>query len=382
MTARPYHTLDEIKSLLLAQMPGVAYHYAPWVKGAYENQGNYFTLNPGRADRNVGSFWVRLTGAKAGSWQDKATGQFGDILDLIKLHLGCSNADALREARAYLGLDTEDPATRRIRAEAAEKAKAQRKEAEARLRATEARRARQAQAIWLSAQPGIAGTPVEAYLRDQRAIDLRRLGRQPGALRYAPACYFKQIDAETGECFEGEGPAMVAAITRDGKHVSTHRTWLARGRDGVWGKAPLPKAKMVLGNYAGGCINLWRGTRPDGKKPPSLAMCPPGTRVYITEGIEDALTAMMMLPHARHLTAIAIGNFAQVRLPANVAEVIILGDNDGDLTPLNRALEAHRAEGRRAGVYLPRTPGCKDLNDEWRALLAQETRDQRREVAR
>lgn len=378
--ARAAHSVDEIKALLLAQMPGIVHRYAPPAKGSHERQGLYFTLNPGRVDRSVGSFWVEMRGARMGCWRDVATGAFGDILDLIALAMNCSNRDAIREARAQLGLDTEDPATRRLRAKALADAQVRQAEAERRQREDNQRRAKQAQALWLSGAPGIGGTPVEAYLRDQRAIDLRRLGRQPGALRFAPACYYNQTDPETGEVFEGEAPAMLAAITRDGKHVSTHRTWLARGRDGVWGKAALPKAKMVLGSYGGGAINLWRGVRSDGVKPPGLANCPPGTRVYITEGIEDAMTAMMLLPHARHLTAISVGNFAQVRLPANVAEVVLIGDNDPDLTALMRAVEAHRKAGRKVGMYLPRAPH-KDLNDEWRALLAVEVQDVRRAEA-
>ena len=365
----PAHSIDEIKALLLARMPAIAYVYAPQVQGSYEDKGLYHTLNPGRADNTVGSFIINMRGPKIGEFHDFSSHQHGDIIDLIALAMNCTNREAIREARAVLGLETEDPATKRLRAQALEQAKARQAEAERRARDDETRRSKQAQALWLSAQPSIGDTPVEAYLRDQRVIDLRRLGRQPRALRYAPACFYKQMDLDTGECFEGELPAMLAAITRGGKHVATHRTWLARGRDGVWGKAALPKAKMVLGGYGGGAINLWRGTRPDGVKPSGLGDCPPGTRVYITEGIEDAMTAVMLLPHARHLSAISVGNFAKVALPANVAEVVLIGDNDPDLRTLHRAVAAHRAAGRKAGVYLPRAPH-KDLNDEWRALLA------------
>lgn len=41
-------------------------HYAPPRGEWNEDRGLYFTLNPGRADRSVGSFIVALGGEKAG----------------------------------------------------------------------------------------------------------------------------------------------------------------------------------------------------------------------------------------------------------------------------------------------------------------------------
>ena len=48
--------------------------------GAYVAQGGryFFCLNPARADRHVGSFFVWLTGDAAGGWRDMATGEQGD----------------------------------------------------------------------------------------------------------------------------------------------------------------------------------------------------------------------------------------------------------------------------------------------------------------
>ena len=70
-------------------------------------QGRYWLVGdvqntPGR------SLFVRLTGpdagrGAAGKWTDAATGQHGDLLDLIRLNRGLDRlGDALGEARAFL----------------------------------------------------------------------------------------------------------------------------------------------------------------------------------------------------------------------------------------------------------------------------------------
>jgi hypothetical protein len=60
-----------------------------------------------------------------------------------------------------------------------------------------------AQAIWFAAEPSIAGKPPDEYFRG-RAIDLSRLGRQPGSLRYHPALFNTES--------RSSWPALVAAV--------------------------------------------------------------------------------------------------------------------------------------------------------------------------
>lgn len=50
------------------------------------------------------SLSVRLTGAKAGVWADFASGEKGDLIDLWAAVRGCSIAEAIREAKDYLGI--------------------------------------------------------------------------------------------------------------------------------------------------------------------------------------------------------------------------------------------------------------------------------------
>lgn len=373
MTTRQTYSLEQIKERLLEQVGNVVEHYAPRVQSSHtDTKGRYFTLNPGRADRSVGSFYVQMHGAKAGHWTDLATGEFGDILDLIALNLRCDLKDALREARTYLGLQTESPEDRARRDKAAQKAKADRQAAEQRDRENAARRVKQAQAIFLSAQENLRGTPVEYYLRDQRAIDLAKLGRQPRALRYLKDCRYYDVDPETGEVIEGCFPAMVAAVSDfRGRMVAVHRTWLAIGPDGRWDKAPVPKPKKVLGNFAGAAINIWRGTGPRGGKPASLPQCPPDTHVMMSEGIEDALSTVVLLPDARVIAGISLGNLGQVVLPANVSTLTLVADLDeggAAQAALQRAIAAHQKAGRTVRLFQNQWGG-KDLNDALRDAL-------------
>lgn len=381
---RHLHSIEEIKGMLLDRRHEVARHYAPPAQGSYEDRGAYFTLNPGRADRCVGSFVIWLDGAKVGKWTDFATGQHGDLLDLIALAMGGTIIDALREARGWLGLAHDTPADTARRAAAAERgrrlaAEARRKDAEQR-----ERRRRGAVALWLSGTERIAGTPAEYYLRDRRGIDLAALGRQPRALRFHPRVRYHHVDRETGEVIQGEWPAMLALVTdAKGQPTACHRTWLARDpRNGRWDKAPLPKAKKVLGDYAGAAIHLWAGTGPRGGKPGPLRDATPGQHLFIAEGIEDALSGAVALPDQRFWAAVSVSNFAGVVLPDTVARLTIIADQDEGpeaQAELARAIRVHAAAGREVRVW-KNTEGGKDLNDALRRRVEEQREKEGRDA--
>lgn len=366
--------------MLLAQLDSVVAQYAPAAKGSYIAFGKFFTLNPGRADRSVGSFCITMGGEKAGSWVDYAVGDvpgqgYGDVLDLIALSLGCDMKAALSEARTFLGLQTASPADRARRLAAAEDAKRRRKEQEIRDQDRKTRRSKAAVALWLGGREQLRGTPVDYYLRNQRGLDLNRLGRQPGVLRYVPVCKYYREDDQTGEVIETTYPAMVALITnKAGQNVAVHRTYLALDEHGRWDKAPVPDPKKVLGEFSGASIHLWKGIGPRGGKPVGLRYAPAGTRVLIAEGIEDALSAVFLMPHERVLAAISISNLGNVVLPATVTDVTLLADldeNDTARAQLDRAVKAHQDAGRTVRVFQNKWGG-KDLNDALRAAQSQE----------
>ena len=351
--------------MLVARIDEVAHRYAPEASGSYIDKHLYFTLNPGRADRSVGSFCVHLSGPRVGYWQDFATGAHGDPIDLIALYLGCNVSDALREARAFLGLQNASPDDLRRQKAAAEAARQRRREAETARAEMRLRVAKQARAIWLSAREDLTGTPVYHYLK-RRGIDLDALPRRPRAIRYLPDCFAKWIDTETGEVFEKRLPAMVTGVVdRNGDTVALHRTYLGLDATGRWAKAAMPSPKKVLGDYSGAAIRLWSGIGPRGGHPGALAAMPQGSRVYISEGIEDGLTAALIKPEARILAAISLGNLGAVALPPNITEVTLIADldeNDQAREALQRAVASHQKAGRVVRVW-QNHHGGKDLND-------------------
>jgi hypothetical protein len=384
--SRQMYSIEEIKDLLIGRMRDVAWHYAPPAKGSYEDKGQYFTLNPGRADRSVGSFVIHLSGPRAGTWKDFATGDHGDPFDLIGLALGLRDMkDQLREARSFLGLAIDSPAERAQREVAIAASRARQAAAEADLKRQAERKSRQAEAMWLAAEPKIAGTPVDHYLKG-RGIDLATIGHQPRALRYLAKCRYSFTDKTTGEVIEFDGPAMVAAMTNlQGRTVAIHRTWLAIDpATGRWGKVRIPHpsaegeflpAKKVYGWGDGCAIRLSSGLGPKGGKGAPLNRCPPGTRVHIAEGIETALSARILRPEARVLAAYSLSNMAQVGLPKEVAEVVLITDHD--FAPqaqeqLDEAIRQHQARGRVVRLWRSERPG-EDLND---ALIRAQAEEQ------
>ena len=69
-------------------------------------QGNYWQVGDTSGAKGQ-SLAIRLQaqgGRKAGSWQDFATGQYGDLIDLLHERLGSVTLkETLREARSFLG---------------------------------------------------------------------------------------------------------------------------------------------------------------------------------------------------------------------------------------------------------------------------------------
>jgi hypothetical protein len=195
-------------------------------------QGNYWTVGdvrntPGR------SMFVRLKDTakgSAGRWTDAATGEHGDLLDVVREALGLiAFGDVAKEARAFLGVSHESartptPAHQSTHTPAG---------------STEAGRR-----LFAMSQP-INGTVAETYLRGRGITALHATG----ALRFHPRCYYRPDDDRPTETW----PAMIAAVTDfDGRLTGVHRTWLAP--DGT-GKAPIDtpsSAQPKKQGHAGG----------------------------------------------------------------------------------------------------------------------------------
>ena len=129
---------------------------------------------------------------------DAATGEHGDLLDLIRHRLGATSLDpVLEEARAILSLP---PAPSRVPHPPP---------------TSSAERTAAADRLWGACRP-LAGTHAGAYLRAR--------GLAPDevpALRFHPALHYR--DGTRSE----QLPALVAAVTTsEGELAGIHRTWL------------------------------------------------------------------------------------------------------------------------------------------------------------
>lgn len=313
------------------------------------------------------SLYIRLDGAMAGNWRDMcpsgAGRDRGDLLWLIACVLFAGDLGrAVAWAKSWLRLDELDPG--RIEQHRLElEAEGERRSLAA---AEEIKRNRaNARRRWLAGVP-ISGTIVETYLRS-RAIDLRALGRAPGALRFNP-----RVQHGTGPDAVVL-PAMVAVITNlGGEHIATHRTWLKADGSGKAGAAEglVGKAKKVLGLFAGGHIPLWKGAC--GSMP--LRDVPPGTDIWVAEGIEDGLTAACADPSLRIVCGVCSSNLPQLELPPQIGRLVFLRQNDlpgSDAdTGWRQAIRAHRLAGRRVLQALP-PKGVKDINELAQLALAE-----------
>jgi hypothetical protein len=311
------------------------------------------------------SLVLNLFGAHAGHWIDHGGASRGedkgDILDLIAIvKCGGDRKRAIEWAKIEIGFtggsqrDLEQRQMRRA-AEAVEM--------NAKVEADTQARRDKAKSLYLRAIPLTDGRafPVVDYLR-HRMIDLRALGRAPGALRYLPECW----NAEAGRRL----PAMIAAVqSLDGDIMGVHRTYLDC-IDGRWVKHPrLANAKLTFGGSLGGHVPLWKGDCTGAARPP-LARIGPDTPVYVSEGIEDGLSFAMGRRDARVIAAVSLSKLGALCLPDAMGPLIVIAQNDPPESKAVKSLEREvgklQLRGRRVQTIWPPKPH-KDFNDWLRA---------------
>lgn len=296
-------------------------------------QGNYWQVGdvrnaPGR------SMFVRLKDSPkgpAGKWTDAATGEHGDLLDVIRESSGLLDfADVVTEARRFLSLPHPEPEP------------VSRKSANTPALSGSAEAARRLFAI---SQP-IAGTLVETYLR-QRGITVLH---GTGSLRFHPRCYFRPDEHSPTEAW----PAMIAAVTDlDGRITGAHRTWLAP--DGA-GKAPIGTQRKAMGDLLGHAVRI--GV--------------PGTVMAAGEGIETMLSLRQVLPDLAVAPALSAAHLAAILFPPQLRRLYIVRDNDpaGD-GARDSLVDRASAAGIEAIVL---SPAMGDLNEDLRHLGLDELR--------
>jgi hypothetical protein len=258
-----------------------------------------------KSAKDLGSFQVHLVGPRRGQWYRHSQKVGGGVISLLAYLLkGCTGepsksdlADAFKEARSFLGMDSGE-----VDLEAARRAQREREERKRRQEAEnarhEAKREQDALAIWADTTP-IHGTPAEAYLRKRIPLLPERL---PDCLRFHPRLWH---DLDRVHC-----PALVCRVDgEDGSPVGVWRIYL----DENGNKADVSNPKLGKGPCGGGAVRLYPPTE--------------GGTVAICEGVETAL-AVRMLSGLPAWSCLSAGGISGFQVPFEVTRVCIFPDGD------------------------------------------------------
>ena len=294
-------------------------------------QGNYWQVGDTSGAKGQ-SLAIRLQAEgwrKAGSWQDFATGEYGDLIDLLKERLGSVTLnETLREARSFLG---EAPCLAVPR----DTRRAERPDAASSKRIARARK------LFAAGKP-ILGTLAVSYLQGR---DIARFGP---ALRYHPQVFLRhgEDDADPPQ----RAPALIAKITDNrGQITGCARVFLNPSTGGL---AAIESPKRILGQLHGHAIRFWSGkARSD---------------LIVGEGLENTLSVGTALPEfdlASCLTATHLGLFIP---PPGIKRIWIARDNDeaGRIASLKLRNQL-KSRGIACGDLVP---SMGDFNDDLRAF--------------
>lgn len=319
---------------LAAQAETVCRHYL----SNGHREGRYWLVGDVRNTPGRSTF-VRLKGGDAGKgaagkWTDAATGEHGDLLDVIRESCGLIDfKDVIDEARTFLSMPPPEPEPR----------------LQGRQRPAPSGSPEAARGLIGMSQP-ITGTIVQAYLRERGITDLRGTG----SLRFHPRCYYRPDEHSPTETW----PAMIAAVTDfDSKITGAHRTWLdPRSRD----KAPIDTPRRAMGDLLGNAVRFGIG----------------GEVMAAGEGIETVLSLRQVLPDMPMLAALSAAHLAAILFPDTLRRLYIVHDNDpaGD-GARDSLIERANAVGIEAIVI---SPALGDFNEDLRTLGIEHLRQQSR----
>ena len=313
---------SELAHRLAREAEAVCRHYL----SNGRREGRYWLVGdvrntPGR------SMFVRLKESpkgSAGKWTDAATGEHGDLLDIIRESCGLLDFhDVADEARRFLSLPRSDPEpspkTARLPAQTGSPEAARR--------------------LFAMSQP-IARTLVETYLRNRGITALH----EDGALRFHPRCYYRPDEDAPTETW----PAMIARVTDlDGRMTGAHRTWLdPSGR----GKAPIDTPRRAMGDLLGNAVRF--GVAND--------------VLAAGEGIETMLSLRCMLPTLPMAAALSANHLAAMLLPPTLRRLYIARDDD---TAGDAAVTALTERAEAAGIEtIAWSPRLGDFNEDLRTF--------------
>jgi hypothetical protein len=266
------------------------------------------------------SLKITTVGKYAGYWKDFATGESGDLIDLLVISQGKTILQLIKEF-GY----TDSPIV------SSNKAKTPKTDMERDCGLPKNKpkpgQIGKAKAIWAETH-SLVGSTAMAYLKHRRLVG--NMDKLPNALQYHPKLWHS--DGETH-------PAMVAEVTHwTGQFQGIHRTYLQS--DGC-GKANVTPAKMCLGPIAGGSVHL-------GAAAQTMGVC---------EGIETGLAAQQLYdePVWACLSTAGMVNIQLPPLP--MAEtVFIYVDNDANHAGLiagQKLAQRLHFEGRTPNFMMP-----------------------------
>jgi hypothetical protein len=315
---------SELAHRLARDAEAVCRHYLSNGK----REGRYWLVGdvhntPGR------SMFVRLQHSPkgpAGKWTDAATGEHGDLLDIIRETLGLRDfREVAEEARRFLKLPRPEPELVPKPARSAAPAGSQ--EAARRL---------------FAISGPIEGTVVETYLQRRGIANVHHAG----SLRFHPRCYYRPDEHLPTETW----PAMIAGVTDlDGRITGVHRTWLdPDGFDRVrLGKAPIDTPRRAMGDLLGNAVRF--GAADDDV-------------LVAGEGIETMLSLRCVLPALPMAAALSANHLSAMSLSSNLRRLYIAHDADtaGEAV---QAILLQRAEA--AGIEaIPLSPRLGDFNED------------------
>jgi hypothetical protein len=321
---------SDLAQRLGRQAEAVCRHYL----SAGRRQGRYWLIGdvrntPGR------SMFVRLKGPEtgqgaAGKWTDAATGEHGDLLDVIREACGLLDfKDVADEARRFLSLPHPEP----------EPDDRQTRKPNAPTGSPEA-----ARRLFAISQP-MTRTLAETYLRKRGITALH----ETGSLRFHPRCFYRPDDHSPTETW----PAMIAAVTDSGgKLTGAHRTWLDPDgfSEATLGKAPIDTPRRAMGDLLGHAVRLGAA----------------GSVMAAGEGIETMLSLRCVLPTMPMVAALSAAHLSAILFPDVLHRLYIARDNDpaGD-----GAMAALIDRAEQAGIEaIVLSPALGDFNEDLRAL--------------
>ena len=326
----PRHDASDLAARLGRQAEAVCRHYL----SSGVRQGRYWLVGdvrntPGR------SMFVRLKGLEsgkgaAGKWTDAATGEHGDLLDVIREACGLVDfKEVADEARRFLSLphSETEPEARRLRTPAAPTGSPE-----------------AARRLFAMAQP-ITRTPAETYLRKRGITALH----ETGALRFHPRCYYRPDQHGPTETW----PAMIAAVTDlGGRLTGAHRTWLDPDgfSEATLGKAPIDTPRRAMGDLLGHAVRF------------GVA----GSVMAAGEGIETMLSLRSVLPIMPMAAALSAAHLAAILFPATLRRLYIARDDDPAGDAAMATLIERAEQGGIEAIML--SPALGDFNEDLRML--------------